>query len=483
MVKASCCVPRCTNNWRNSPNMKFHTLPSDPKILGMYEKLIRNANLKKDSSSTRICGAHFPQGERMSRTQLPSIFPWTSVPQERRKIERVQVPMVKRPRTTSVQAEKENVEDYENPSDITTNNVSMDVQEEKFRDQSTQTDSLNESQSLQQEILALKEKIQSLETTIHELNSKPKFELSDHKDKDHDIAFYTGFPNYDTLLLCYDLLKEKAEHLCYQNRDETEYHPAEYNKPGSKRKLTIWQELTIVLLRLRLGLLEKDLAERFRISMPTVSVIWRTWIKFMRKELEPVCIQWPSKDQIVHFMPPVFKTFYPDLVSIIDCTEIQMESPSSLDNRSLCYSSYKSRTTMKALIGITPNGVVSFCSDLYCGSISDIQIVKESGYLSHLNRGDTVMADKGFTIQDELAEVGAKLAMPHFLKGKAQFSKQESDHNKKIASLRIHVERYMERLKNWHFFDRPVPITISTIASDVWVVVACLSNFLPPIIA
>ena len=92
-----------------------------------------------------------------------------------------------------------------------------------------------------------------------------------------------------------------------------------------------------------------------------------------------------------------------------------MESPSSLDNRSLCYSSYKSRTTMKALIGITPNGVVSFCSDLYSGSISDVQIVKESGYLSHLNRGDNiVMADKGFTIQDELAEVGAKLAMPQF---------------------------------------------------------------------
>lgn len=65
--------------------------------------------------------------------------------------------MVKRPRTTSVQAEKENVEDYENPSDITTNNVSMDLQEEKFRDQSTQTDSVNESRSLKQEILALKE--------------------------------------------------------------------------------------------------------------------------------------------------------------------------------------------------------------------------------------------------------------------------------------------------------------------------------------
>ena len=148
----------------------------------------------------------------------------------------------------------------------------------------------------------------------------------------------------------------------------------------------------------------------------------------MRKELEPICIQWPCKDQIMHFMPPVFKTYYPSLVSIIDCTEIQMESPSSLDNRSLCYSSYKSRTTMKSLIGITPNGVVSFCSDLYCGSISDIQIVKESGYLGNLNRGDLVMADKGFTIQDELAEVGAMLTMPNFLKGKTQFNKKESDH-------------------------------------------------------
>ena len=131
----------------------------------------------------------------MSRTQLPSIFPWTSVPQERKKIERVQVPIVKRPLTTSVQAENENVEGYENPSDITTSNVSMDVQEEKFRDQSTQTDSLNESQSLEQEILALKEKIQSLETAIHELNSKPKFELSDHKDN-KNLAFHCCFMAY-----------------------------------------------------------------------------------------------------------------------------------------------------------------------------------------------------------------------------------------------------------------------------------------------
>ena len=177
-------------------------------------------------------------------------------------------------------------------------------------------------------------------------------------------------------------------------------------------------------------------------------------------ELESICIHWPSKEQIFHYMPPIFKKLYPSLVSIIDCTELQMESPSSLDKKSLCYSSYKSRTTMKALF---------FISELYCGSISDPDIVKRSGYLQHIQRGDCVMAGKGFFIRDELAAVGGHLVLPHFLSGKRQFSQEEAEHNKQIASLRIHVERCMERLKNWHIFDSPIPFSLSDIASDIWV--------------
>ena len=279
------------------------------------------------------------------------------------------------------------------------------------------------------------------------------------------------------MVFCFDFLKDKEANMSYTKSPRPNFDPNK-RKPGSRRKLTMRQEFTMTCMRLRLGLLEKDLAERFRVSASTVSNICITWIKLMRLELEPVCVQWPSKGQIAHYMPPLFKTFYPNLVSIIDCTEIQMESPSSLVKRSLCYSSYKSRTTMKSLIGITPNGVVSFCSDLYCGSISDPDI----GYLQHIKRGDYVMADKGFTIRDDLVAVGGHLVLPHFLKAKQQFTKEEAEHNRKIASLRIHVERYMERLENWHFFDRPIPISLSDIASDIWVVVACLSNFHPPMI-
>ena len=123
---------------------------------------------------------------------------------------------------------------------------------------------------------------------------------------------------------------------------------------------------------------------------------------------------------------------------------------------------------MKALISITLNGIVSFTSELYSGSISDPDIVKRSRYLENIQRGDSVMADKGFIIRDELAVVGGRLVLPHFLtKDKKQFSRKEGEHNKKVASLRIHVEPYMERLRHWHFFDRPIPLSLSDIASDI----------------
>ena len=160
-----------------------------------------------------------------------------------------------------------------------------------------------------------------------------------------------------------------------------------------------------------------------------------------------------------------------------------MERPSALDNQSACYSSYKSRTTMKNLIGITPSGATAFVSELYPGSTSDKEIVKKSGLLELLQPGDEIMADKGFLIQDELASVGATLTLPAFLKARKQFSKEEAEQNKKVACLRVHVERCMERIKNWHILDRRIPVTLSPLASDMIIVLSAFTNFLPPLIS
>lgn len=92
---------------------------------------------------------------------------------------------------------------------------------------------------------------------------------------------------------------------------------------------------------------------------------------------------------------------------------------------------------MKALIGITPYGMALFASELYCGSISDPEIVEKSRVYTHLHKGDVVMADKGFLIHDQLAKVGAHFAVPNFVKDKGQFSRQEWEQNKTIAIVKF----------------------------------------------
>ena len=64
------------------------------------------------------------------------------------------------------------------------------------------------------------------------------------------------------------------------------------------------------------------------------------------------------------------------------------------------------------------------------------------------------MADKG---------TRAHLVIPPLLKQKVQFSEGERDQTRSIANLRIHVERFMERIKNYHIFDRAFPISMTKV--------------------
>jgi len=66
------------------------------------------------------------------------------------------------------------------------------------------------------------------------------------------------------------------------------------------------------------------------------------------------------------------------------------------------YSNYKHRNTWKILLGISPNGVVTFVSSLFPGSTSDKIITLKSGLLDQLVPGDLILADKGFLIRDIL---------------------------------------------------------------------------------
>ena len=226
--------------------------------------------------------------------------------------------------------------------------------------------------------------------------------------------------------------------------------------------------------------MEQDLAFRFGISQLTVSRITTTWINFIYLKLKELPL-WMPRVLVQENMPEQFMKQYPTTRVIVDATEIYVEQPELPEIQQMTFSSYKNDNTYKALVGISPNGVITFVSSLYPGSISDKELTRRCGILDLLEPGDSVMADRGFDIEEDLALRGVRPNIPPFLRGKTQLSKKELITTRRIASLRIHVECAMERIKNFHIFDRSLPSSLTDIADRIVFVCCVLGNFQPPL--
>ncbi len=105
-------------------------------------------------------------------------------------------------------------------------------------------------------------------------------EVSRFYDDNAAIHLYTGLPDYRTFNACFEFLGDAVNNLNYWYGGKTSP-----NNRGAPRALTPLNEFFIVLCRLRLGLLEQDLAYRFHVSQTTISRICVTWINFLYMKL------------------------------------------------------------------------------------------------------------------------------------------------------------------------------------------------------
>ena len=190
---------------------------------------------------------------------------------------------------------------------------------------------------------------------------------------------------------------------------------------------------------------------------------------------------WPPRKLLLSNMPKQFKEYYPTTRVILDATEIYVEQPDLPELQQMTFSNYKNDNTFKGIVGISPDGVVIFVSPLFPGCISDKDLTRRCGILDILEPGDSVMADRGFDIEEDLILRGVGLNIPPFMRGKKQLSENEVVTTRRIASLRIHVERAMGRIKNYHIFDRALPATMTTIADRIFFVCCMLTNFQSPL--
>ncbi len=151
-------------------------------------------------------------------------------------------------------------------------------------------------------------------------------------------------------------------------------------------KLSKFQMVLMLLMKLRHNFPDGDIGYRFGVHPSTVS---RNFHKVL--DVMVICtsklIVWPNRGILLMTMPVSFRKFFRRCAVIIDCSEVFMERPSGLLARAQVWSNYKHHSTIKFLIGITPQGTISFVSKCYGGRISDKEIVEQSGLIDFLEPG------------------------------------------------------------------------------------------------
>ena len=229
-------------------------------------------------------------------------------------------------------------------------------------------------------------------------------------------------------------------------------------------------------MKLRQNYTNLHLAQLFNCSVGTISNIVTTFIHVLHSlPFNDIMTSIPSRQKNSLCAPSSFAEFNSCRI-VIDRTDVEIARPKLMNLKNVTYSSYRGMNSFIVIVGVAPNAVITYVSQLFPGAISDKEIVQKSGLLNHLSTGDLILADKGFLIQD-IVPRGVSVNIPPFLEN-GKLTESEVKATKNIAKCRIHVERANARLKDFQFH----PPYLRSHADKVLQLCAALVNLQFPLI-
>ena len=91
-----------------------------------------------------------------------------------------------------------------------------------------------------------------------------------------------------------------------------------------------------------------------------------------------------------------------------------------------------------------------------------------SGFIQKLEGRGRIsrMADQGLIIKDMLHKIGVDLNIPPFLEGQKQLPAEEVN-GRQIASVRIHVECPISRIKNFSILKGTSPLSMMGLTNQI----------------
>ena len=291
---------------------------------------------------------------------------------------------------------------------------------------------------------------------------RPIFSIDNFVDDNAGILFYTGLSSYQNFLFVLRTLGEAAYNLNYL-----------YSQVDN---MSIFDQFFLTLIKLRQHKTNFELSRLFSISEASVSNIWITWVNFMFHQWKEIDL-WPERDLVRYFTPTDFYRQFPTTRVIIDGTECPVMKPKPPRAQQSTFSTYKNRNTVKVLAGATPGGLVSYLSPAYGGSTSDRQIVERSRLTTLCDKGDSIMADKGFNVQDLFAPYDVTINIPTFFRNRNRMCGKNIQRDRKISSKRVHIERIIGLAKTFKILTQPLNTTETKLASEITFICFMLCNF------
>ncbi|XP_067142832.1 uncharacterized protein [Centruroides vittatus] len=204
-------------------------------------------------------------------------------------------------------------------------------------------------------------------------------------------------------------------------------------KQISNTNFSFEDKLFMVLIKMKLNISFSVIFLFFHCSVPTASRIFYSGVKILASVLK-CAIVWPSKINILENMPKCFNRFR-NVRVILDRSEIRVQRPKC----------------------VSPGGIATFLSSAYGGRTSDMAIFEQSDILNLLTPySDSVMK---------------------------QLNKCEAVRTKDIACSRVHIERFIQRIKQFKIFSARLPWKMTSVVDGLLIIATAVGNLSPPILS
>jgi hypothetical protein len=218
-------------------------------------------------------------------------------------------------------------------------------------------------------------------------------------------------------------------------RDQSNAHlgvPAEYfyvlEKIAERAELDL-MTVCLVIRKIRLNENWHVMGDMFGRAATEIEEIFNEHLPKIVPYLNDL-ILWPTSDDIKYQLPKVFNGEFSNVQSITRCLKFN---------------------NIKFLISYEPSGVITFVSEAFPAHKSDEEIVADSGYITALPDNCQIMVVDGFEKLQGLVEIKncSVVRLPEIPVRKVQPTKEDIESLRGIISLRVHVNRMFNRIRQF----------------------------------